>query len=85
MRHRTVSVGWVTPSILDICPLITKVFAAGLYLVLKIIVVGERAGTVWSAVRAVIQKEAAFGKYVSQEEVMEGGNCCAICQVRPIP
>jgi hypothetical protein len=61
------------------------VFVAGLYLVLKIVVVGERAGTVWSAVRAVIQREALFGKYVSQEELMEGGNSCAICQVRHDP
>lgn len=55
--------------------------SAGLYVVMKVVMIAERASTVWTAVKAVLRREAAFGQYATEEEIMEGGNTCAICQV----
>eukprot|EP00884_Botryococcus_braunii_P021060 jgi/Botrbrau1/7638/Bobra.0159s0084.1 len=53
---------------------------AGLYLILKLMTLKERAFTVVTAIKAVLRREAAFGQYATNEEVMEGGNVCTICQ-----
>lgn len=55
-------------------------WSAGLYFLMKVVVIAERASTVWTAVKAVLKREAAFGQYATEEEIMEGGNTCAICQ-----
>ena len=52
----------------------------GLYLTFKIRAAFDLIRHVYGATQAMLSMQAQYGQVASVEDVMEGGDCCAICQ-----
>lgn len=52
----------------------------GCYVLAKLTSLVERLGAAMQSCKAVMHPEGQYGQYATPEEVVEGGNQCAICQ-----
>ena len=62
--------------------LLTPARRPGAYLVTKCGLIYKRSTALLASVQMVWRRDAQHGKYVSQEELLELGTSCPICQVR---
>ncbi|KAD2392857.1 hypothetical protein E3N88_39834 [Mikania micrantha] len=52
----------------------------GLYLTFKLTSIVEKVRSLWTAFKALSRKEVHYGSYATDEQVIEAGDLCAICQ-----
>ena len=55
--------------------------SSGVYLSIKLNALADRLLLTSKALRQSLARDAVYGEYATQEEILEAGMACAICQV----